>query len=373
MRTRRHRNRSGNVAILAAVMMIVVFALAVFAVDLGYLYVVRTEEQRAADAAAMAAAWELWEKEGPPQTGNPLDDVAPARAVAAQYAGLNSVAALPLELAAEDVEIGYLQSDGQIGAATTSRIATRVHIRRTPDQNGEIVLFLGGLLGRATSSVQAQATAVYGNDFSGFKTPSNGENLDILPFAIDKETWDLLLQGNGTDDWTWDSDEEQVSAGPDGILETNLYPGKNAGAPGNRGTVDVGNPNNSTADLKRQILYGVTPEDLSWHDGELKLDENGELLLNGDTGISAAVKDQLEQIIGQPRIVPIFTQLQGNGNNAYYTIVQFAGVRIMEVKLTGNKKQVVVQPAKISTLGGIPAEPGTETSFYILSPVHLYR
>ena len=45
----------------------------------------------------------------------------------------------------------------------------------------------------------------------------------------------------------------------------------------------------------------------------------------------------------------------------------------MEVKLTGNNKRVIVQPAKVSTLGGIPAEPGDETSYYILSPVCLYR
>ncbi len=179
--------------------------------------------------------------------------------------------------------------------------------------------------------------------------------MGILPIALDIDTWNALLHnGVGTDDWTWDADTGEVLAGPDGILEVNLYP-QGIDLPGNRGTVDIGSSGNSTEDLNRQILHGISPSDLAHHGGSLEFDENGELALNGDTGISAALKSPLEQVKGRPNIIPIFAEVHGNGNNADYTIVRFVGVRIMEVKLTGkmNSKRVIVQPAPMKTLGGI--------------------
>ena len=90
--------------------------------------------------------------------------------------------------------------------------------------------------------------------------------------------------------------------------------------------------------------------------------------MNGDTGISAGVKDELESIKGKPRIVPIFSQVTGPGNNAMYTIIHFAGVRIMEVKLTGKQsgKRVMAQPANVIARGGIPSpESGTKVMLII--------
>jgi Flp pilus assembly protein TadG len=53
------RARRGNVVVLSAVLMVAMMAMIAFAVDLGYLYNARTEMQRAADASAIAACWEL--------------------------------------------------------------------------------------------------------------------------------------------------------------------------------------------------------------------------------------------------------------------------------------------------------------------------
>ena len=97
------------------------------------------------------------------------------------------------------------------------------------------------------------------------------------------------------------------------MKEINLYPSGN-GPPGNRGTVDIGSNNNSTADLSRQILNGVTKSDLAYHGGKLEFNEDGELFLNGDTGISAGIKDELAAVIGQPKIIPIFSNVSGPGN-----------------------------------------------------------
>ncbi len=105
----------------------------------------------------------------------------------------------------------------------------------------------------------------------------------------------------------------------------------------------------------------------------LEFDENGELRLNGDTGISAGVKDELATLIGKTRIIPIYTAVSGNGNNAMFTIVRWEGVRILDVKLTGkgSGKRVMIQPAKVLARGTKIDYTGTHTSSHLVSPVML--
>jgi hypothetical protein len=150
-----------------------------------------------------------------------------------------------------------------------------------------------------------------------------------------------------------------------------LYP-EGTGSAGNRGTVDIGHGLNSTADLQRQVLHGINANDLALHGGSLELNAQGQLLLNGDTGISAAIKDELTQIRGQPRVIPLFDSVSGNGNNGNYTVVGFAGVRIVNVRLTGpmRSKEVVIQPAPLMIRGGIPTG-GPPTTRFVYSPVVL--
>jgi len=370
--------RKGNILVLTAFMMVLLFGLLAFAVDLGYLHVARTELQRSADAAAMAAAWELIDEDALFGYGDAENTAEAARATAAAYALLNRVTTQSPWLAQQDVLVGYLANPFDpaqefVLDSGNPPNAVQVRVRKTADQNGAVPLFFARALGTADCSLEAQATAALLANLGGFGSRADGGNLEILPFALDLDTWQDLLDGLGTDDWTWDTELAEIRSGPDGILEVNLFP-QGTGSPGNRGTVDIGSNNNSTADIARQIVEGISPADLEYHGGKLEFDENGELDLNGDTGISAGVKDELASIKGQPRIIPIFSQVTGPGNNAMYTIVAFAGIRIMDVKLTGNMsgKRVIIQPAVIVAHGGIPA-PGDQTSYFVYSPVWLVR
>ncbi|MFH1264146.1 MAG: TadG family pilus assembly protein [Planctomycetota bacterium] len=379
MKTRsRRRKRKANVLVLTAFFMVGIFALLACAVDLGYLQVARTELQRSADAAALAATWELLDEGALSGNSSPyyLQELAEDKAF--EYAALNTVTTQGPALDYQDILVGYLANPMDptsplvLGSPNPAN-AVQVLVRKSAGQNGEVPLFFARALGVGGSTLEATATAALLNDFKGFTLPGSGENLGMLPIALDLDTWNGLLAGVGTDGWTWDAGLEQVTAGSDGILEVNLFP-QGTGSPGNRCTVDIGSSNNSTADIARQITDGINEADLAHHGGELVLDENGELFLNGDTGISAGVKDELASIKGQPKIIPIFSQVTGPGNNAQYTIVAFAGIRIMEVKLTGsmNSKRVIIQPAIIKTLGGIPGS-GGQTSQFVYSPVWLVR
>ncbi len=377
---RQKKDRSGNVLVLTAFMMVGMFALLAMAVDIGYLQVVESELQRSADSAAISGAWELIAQGV--NGGDALSAAGEARTVAAEYAAKNPVGCVAPGLAAGDATVGFIRNPGASLAmdfTDPSRFnAVEIQVRRASDQNGEVPLFFARVLGMDSQAMQTSATAMFLNNFGGFRPPTGeGGNLMILPFALDNATWEDLCNGVGDDNWTWDRKNKAVVSGSDGILEVNLFP-QGTGSPGNRGTVDIGPSNNSTCDIARQIVEGISAADMqALVDGgrSLEFDSNGVLALNGDTGISAGVKDELASIKGQPRIIPVFDRVEGPGNNAEYTITKFVGVRIMEVKLTGKMsgKCVMVQPACVMTRGGIPATTDTQKSHYVYSPVWLVR
>jgi len=375
--------RPGNTILLAMLMMMVMFALLAFSVDTGYLLLTRTQLQRSADAAAMAAAWDMLDQKiaaaGNTTNTSSSQQASRAHQVADQFATLNNVGNVAPRLAFGDVSVGYLEnpsdSNAQLVNDPSRANAVRVLIRRAEDQNGQTPLFFARVMGFTSLAQEATATASFADSFRGLRAPTGGGNLDFLPLALDRETFYNLLAGIGSDLWSWNSDSETIGSGSDGIKEANLFP-QGTGSPGNRGTVDIGSNNNSTADLSRQIRDGVTPADLAYHGGKLEFNSDGKLFLNGDTGISAAIKDDLAAIKGKSRIIPLFTQVAGNGNNAYYTIVEFAAVRILDVDLTGSKnnKRVIIQPAPMVFQGGIPqTSGGTSVTTFMYSPISLSR
>jgi Flp pilus assembly protein TadG len=372
--------RRGNIVAMTAVLMIVLIAFVALAVDVGYLYTVRNELQRSADAAAIAATWELIDKDNKPggQTADGL--AANARTKAVQFAALNKVGNEAPGLASDDVNVGYMSNpsdpNGAMLATPSGKLPNAVFVRvqRTSTQNGQVPLFFARAIGFDQATEQAQATAAFKSGLTGLQMPSDGSTLNILPFALDETTWNSLNTA-GSDSWTYNKESKTVTAGGDGIKEVNLFP-QGTGAPGNRGTVDIGGSNNSTADLKRQIVNGVNQSDfdlLTASGRSLTFNNAGTLTLNGDTGISAGVKDDLASIVGQPRIIPIFRTVAGPGNNAEYTIVKWVGVRVLYVKLTGSAsgKTVTVQPCNVVAKGGIYG--GGNGSDYVYSPVWLVR
>ncbi|MDA0658418.1 MAG: pilus assembly protein TadG-related protein [Planctomycetota bacterium] len=375
MRTYRHHSRRGSVLVLGVILMMAAMAVVALSVDIGYVQSVRTQMQRSADAAALAGANVL------------LDDLVmeaeqQSRAAvvneSATFSYANEVGSMHPQLAEDDVIVGRLQNLANPNEAISTAPgqtwnAARVAVRRTDDLNGEIPLFFAKVLTRTSLPESVEATGAFWTSVGGFTTPPNGGNLGILPFALDQTTWDGLLAGSGTDNWRYDPETGVVSAGQDGKLEVNLFP-QGTGSPGNRGTVDIGSPGNSTNDIKRQILDGINASDLAFHNGKLEFDDSGILTLNGDTGISAAVKAELTEIKGQPRAIPIFQSVAGNGNNAMYSIVEFVGVRVMEVNLTGKmtSKRVMVQMAPMIIPGAIPST-NSGTSHFIYTPVSLIR
>jgi hypothetical protein len=379
MKARRTRKRrTGSVLVLSAVMMVLMIGIIALAVDLGYWYLIRTELQMSADSAALAATWDLITDETLVPVVQPTATFARARTTAGTFASGNLVGGSAPTLTQNDVVFGRLDPPFSAAKSLTftdpSRYnATQVRIRRIVGDNGEVPTFFARLFGIASFPCEARATAAFVDNFSGFGPPTPGSgNLPIFPFALDQQTWNLLLNGSGSDEYGWDKVDQRVIHHPDGIPEANLFP-QGIDSPGNRGTVNIGGDGNSTAVLSRQIREGVRASDLAALGKNLELGADGTLSLNGDTGVSAGMKDDVAAIVGETRVIPIFRNVEKPGNNADYTIVGFGGVRIMGVDLTGKltDRYIAIQPARVEIHNGIPATDGDQHSQYIYAPVQL--
>lgn len=398
MKIHHHRQRrSGSVLVFAAFLMLAMIAMLAFAVDIGYLQVTRSQLQNAADATALAAAWDLIDESALSGNANPSQTIGLARTTADQYTSYNRVGGAASELATEDVEIGYLGNPSdpcaQINFNNPSFFnAVRVHVRRTGEQNGGIALFFARVLGIDSANQQAQATAVFLNNICGFRAPPPGEYLGILPFAFNQTLWNDLMDVGGDDNWNservWNEDTQEwecnVTPGWDGIPELNLFP-QDTGAPGNFGTINIGGNSNSTAVLRRQVELGLNTDDFSGYpDQQIVINPppEGGLGFTGDTGISAGMESSLRAILGKPRIVPLYTQVSGVGANTTYTIVKFVGVRVVEVDFHGglnSSKRLMLQPANVVIPYALrastydPANPTDEerVSQFLFTPVWL--
>ncbi len=364
---RRCHARRGGILVLASICLIAALGFVALAVDVGFMTQTKAQMSGAADASALAAALEMPQGWGQGKTMT-ADAVASTARSAAQAVGttyrLGEQAAAYLDTT-RDVRFGQrTQTNGAWvetwGVSPYNMVEVTIHrdqplsgsVATRGDQ--QLPLFFAPAMGNKSASLTAKATAIL-SPGSGFRiTPGSGRTCPALPFALDEGTWNALINNvNNTlvkDKYTYNATTGAITNGPDGIREANLYPESNVDLPpGNRGSIDIGPADNSTADLVRQILYGPNEADLAVLGGDITIPVGGSRVFSGDTGLSAAVAEYLNQIKGKPRAIPIFRSVAGVGNNAQYTVVKWVGIRIMKVDISGSPVQqgVVVQPAPL--------------------------
>lgn len=390
------KKRVGSILILSAAVLTGILAFVAFSLDLGFITYTRSQLQAGADAAALASAQELAEGWGPfaSKTAQETETLAQesARQIAALHPSgdLGSIHIIP----ERDVRLGHRERNSASGdwsyhwekpynlVAITTR---RIHSENQEDS--ALPLFFAPVIGHKHAEVTVTAIAGLRPGI-GFRHIPEAANPPVLPIAFDLPTWEALESGHEgsnlynvdgeqevvtfEDDYTVDPKTKAVGKGTDGILEFNLYPSDHKEMPsGNRGTVKIGVSNNGTSDLSRQIRTGLNEQDLKPYGGELSF-ENGPIFLDGNPGMSAAIKVDLASIIGEVRAIPIFNKFEGNGSKATFTIVKFVGVRILAVQLTGKSKYIIVQPATLTHPTVIPGQGVLEYDSLIAPPAILH-
>ncbi len=142
--------RRGTVIPLFAVCLLVIFGFMALAIDTGFIYVCRSEIQRAVDCSALAGASGLYRNDGT------------AISRAKKYVKLNSLAGTPVGPDEIKITIGnwsgtQMQFIPLSGTSVWTPNAIRVEGGRTG-----IPLYIGGILHKPTTDVAKGATAVAG-------------------------------------------------------------------------------------------------------------------------------------------------------------------------------------------------------------------
>lgn len=395
-----HSNKKGSVLPLIAVSVSLFFIMLSMSIDLGWIYLTQNQLQNTADAAALAAAAQLIDEDILSGNPNQTDDIVASRDFAEMYAAMNQAGKRSIMLDRNDtndpdgdVLAGFIENPNDYQSAFVSANVSlynsvKVRSRLTRTMNGPLGLFFGAFTGVSEVELSAQSVASIEDRVIGFEIPAgSGLRLEILPFAIYVDSWKVQTDGenydttlncppeNDLDHFAFNTTTGQVQyCSSDGIPEVKVFPFKEdvctvSGLAGNFGTVDIGPANNSTADLVEQIVNGISENDLNTIGGLLMTDDGSGVFskwLNGDTGVSNGIKSAMNSIIGQPRLLPLFQNAIGQGNNAMYEIVAFVGVRVMEVRLTGrlSRRKVIVQPCQmISPLAVV--DPSAPHSGYV--------
>ncbi len=411
MNTTTRRNRSGQIAILTALLLIVILGMLAWSIDIGWICMTKTQLHAAADAGALAGGTEMLPGLGFKATRTPAESDPIIRAMAADYASRNragdksSVYVEP----ARDIFTGKGSFNTTLGqwefewGGVPINAVKVVPRRNVQGGSGDepLNLLFAPVLGTHTADLSVLATAVI-LPANGFRiVPGSGETSGMIPFAFEYWLWEKYFRAQAHFEGTLGSDpslitedivdpvdgdslyflegsfgnpnmdrqlftdrysySESAATGgasgvlesPDQILEINIFPISQTS--GNFGTIDIGSTNNSTADLVRQITEGVNDTDLSYFDNnEVVASLEDPLILEGDTGLSAGIQKALESIEGECRSIALFTGVINPGDNSQFTIVMFVGVRFMNVQLNGNDKRLVVQPCVLSDPTGIP-------------------
>jgi hypothetical protein len=293
-----------------------------FSVDYGYLLKAKTDLQRAADAAALAAVQSL------PTPDGSYPDVETVRAVVRSYAAAN--AGDQFTVLDADIEIGRFEPSTIYSKVEILHSGipdtVRVTLRRDGNANPRAQLFFAKAIGFGEAAVTATATAAL-QKASGLKAGA-----DILPFAVPLdewqkqelgESWSIYGDGRIVDDWG-----NEVA--------------------GNWGSVDVGHSSNSSDDINDQVLTGLKQSDIDalYAEGAIPVTTHINALhpmwLDADSGLSSGVKNAIYEIINEQRLVPIYdTLLNAGGDNMQAHIVRWGVVTVSDSRFWGAKKTYI--------------------------------
>jgi len=301
--------RAGQVVVLFPVALIMLVAMASLSVDVGRIMRMGARLQNAADASSLAAAQVLMRERLYGTAEQHARELALAEAVAIHQANAPESQLV--------LQFGYLDGDGEFVRLsgndgetesddfTTPATAVRTRVfRQDGSPGGPLSLFFAPMLGVPEANVGAAAVSEIQTNIIGFRS-------GLTPIAVN----------------------ENLLVDPGGLMV--IYPPDDPTAPGNFGLLNFDGGSCGTPELRDWILNGYS--------GEFQLDEGGSLWINGTTGFRADLESSFEQRIGDVLTVVLFDAVTGEGSNAMYHCIGFAGVSIQDCHLTGHHPYILVR------------------------------
>jgi Flp pilus assembly protein TadG len=362
----RNRSRRGAIAPLTALLLVVILGMMAFAIDLAYVSSVQAQLQNSADAAALAGAEQLQGlyvtcyspgqtatkqqqifTQATTDTANSTSPIPTAQRVCHS----NVVGGVHPQVLTSDVSFSY--SDGQnapVAAQWPGKFPNTVTtvVRRDGTANGTIDLFFARLFGVSSMSLKATASAtMYAGEVTSL-TPIPKVNAHILPVALDVNVWNTFYT-------TGKSPDGNIYPGPDGLPELQVYPFA-TNTPGSSGLLDVGLPQNNAPAFRTWIDDRETPNDIQYLiDNHLvPVSLSAPKNWKCGPGLKSTLLTDFQSVIGEPNLIPLFTPASplpnyaaasGNGQNATYAIVGFAGVAVSDANGHGNANMNIwIQP-----------------------------
>ncbi len=248
-------------------------------------------------------------------------------------------------------------------------LTVRAILHRSRARNNPVALFVGQLTGLPFGDVLRAADATLNNHIAAIR-PVVGATAPALPLAIWKvdlsgsrqDTWTVQIdQRKGADQYRFDAESSQVVEGQDGIPEIKVRSLARGGRPEacNVQIVDLGTDFDQEK-LKTQFQSGWSELDLEAFGGELSLGSG--LTLTSSAQILAPEQDALTSLLGEPRIVLLFTTAvpTGQDNLCETKCVEFVAIRVMDVQDQGDGScLVVLQPTVLATRAAVVAASGS--------------
>lgn len=317
------QKRQGIITVFVALLIVPLLGMLAFGVDYVYLLHVKTDLQRVADAASLAGARELVPR---PDGTQDLDAV---RTKVRQYAQTNLGDSF--QVRDEDVEIGRYDPDTIYSLAGLSLLSSgrydtvRVTVRRDDTANSPVSLFFGRVLGLGQSNVTATATAVL-QRAKGLPAGS-----EVLPFSFHIDTWNMMDPGENFSIYG----DQQV------------YDQYGNEVPGNWGTVDIGDENNSTSAIADQIENGLRQSDVDalYSDGRSPYTDHVEapIQVDADPGLSSGLKSAVQAAHGKRKIIPLRDDSSNysGGDTAEFNLVGWGVVEVVTSNWQGSQNSSV--------------------------------
>lgn len=376
------RARRGSTTPMVAAALLVALLGFALVLDRVWLESAQVELIAASEASALGAARALASDDRLRDDVDQLLLVNRALEAAANIASQNTVAGAPVELdlAKEDVRIGTLaEGDESGGTRFLQTDADPTHVlvtaHRTRSHGNPVALFISQLTRQPSGDVSVQAEAGLDNHVAGVR-PFEGAPVPALPLAIwrddpsgqRKDTWrSAIEQRRGRDDYGYDAKQHQITSGADGIPELTLksQPRSGSNRDVNLQLLDIGTGFDEEK-LARQFATGWNVGDLELWQGELRLTASQGIELASTPRLQSAERDALEAMLGEPRIVLLYSATQSvpQTQESRATCVEFVAVRVLEVRDPADgAAEVVVQPTVMTTRTALTEREANENNY----------